>query len=281
MTPRLSFAGLLRSEWIKLWSLRSTWWLFSAAIVATVLIGLAVPLLLLATANGGGAAAALGSTGNGLVVVSATAGLSFAQLVVAVLGALSITGEFGTGMIRSTILAAPRRIGAVLAKAVVFGLVTLLLGVLALGIATAVGAPILAAAGVRADPGDPGLWAALAGGALYLALIALFALALGLLLRNTAAALATTLGILLVVPNIVSIVAAFVRQAWLSNLSAVLPSTSGSRLFAYGSAAAGGGALAPVPGAWDIAPWGGGLILVGWVVVIGVVGLVLLRRRDV
>jgi ABC-2 type transport system permease protein len=279
MKAHLTFGGLLRSEWIKLWSVRATWWLFPIAIVVTVLISLALPLVVVLSGGDSETTREIGGgDANALLVGSATSGIGFSQLVLVVLGALVITGEFGTGMIRSTFLAAPGRTSAVLAKALVFAITTFVIGFLAVLLSAAIDAPILAGAGAVADFSDGQLWAAFLGASGYLALLSLLALAFGLLIRNTAGSIATVLGLVLVLPNIINILSALLRQAWTSNLSELLPSTAGNHLYTYGP---GLGTALALPGAWTIEPWGGGLILAAWVVVVGVVGLVLVKRRDV
>ena len=113
VAPRLavqpvSFTRVLHSEWIKLWSLRSTYWSVLATLAAMVLIAvmLGVASMVEEAAAGPDGQMAIGM------------GYSFAQVVVAVLGVLTITGEYTTGMIRSTLAAVPARLPALAAKAV-------------------------------------------------------------------------------------------------------------------------------------------------------------------
>ncbi|MDP3892185.1 MAG: hypothetical protein Q8Q44_13235, partial [Nocardioides sp.] len=115
----VTFVRVLHSEWIKLWSLRSTYWAMLATLAAMVLIAvmLGAASLVDDTAAGPDGRMAIGM------------GYSFAQVVVAVLGVLIITGEYTTGMIRSTVAAVPTRLPALTAKAVLVAVTGFVLGV--------------------------------------------------------------------------------------------------------------------------------------------------------
>jgi len=257
----LSFGGLLRSEWIKLWSLRSTYWCFGIAVALTVGFGLLVASAVASSSDHTSATAALAE--------AATAGTSVAELVVAVLGALVVAGEYGTGMIRTTFLAAPRRVDALAAKALTFGLVAFALGILSVAVSTAIAASIFLAAGLHPDLADGGLWAALLGGAGAIALVGLLAVGVGMLVKNTAAAITLTVGLLFVLPIILSIVGAVTRADWFTNAVGYLPSQAASRM----------ASLAPHAAAM-LDPWQAALVLAAWVVVFLGIGLFVAERRD-
>jgi ABC-2 type transport system permease protein len=203
-----------------------------------------------------------------------TIGVSFGQLVVAVLGALVITGEYGTGMIRSTFTAVPRRLPALAAKALVFGVVTFVLTLVALLVGALLAAPILDGRGIHPDLGDSSVWLALVGAAGYLTLLGILAMAIGLIIRVSAGAIATALGLVLVVPIIFNLLASLTRADWARNVGAFLPSDAGGRGYAY----------QPTGGVTDgILTLDGGqglLVLAAWCVVAAVVGGVLVKRRD-
>ena len=144
---RLTFGGLLRSEWIKLRSLRSTVWCLGIVIVLAVGV---------AAASAGlyhleNISALPKDVANGYVVSAATIGLSFTQLAVAVLGVLVISGEYATGMIRSTYTADPRRLGAYFAKFIVLAVVVFVVGVISVGISAIVGTVIFEGRGLHPD----------------------------------------------------------------------------------------------------------------------------------
>jgi ABC-2 type transport system permease protein len=270
----LSFGGVVSSEWIKLRTLRSTVWCYLIIIVVT--IGLA--LLLAASSRSsagprGGAAAALPGQAAWLQVT--TPGIGLAQLVVAVLGALVITGEYGTGMIRSTFAAVPTRLPAVVAKALVLGVSTFIVSLVALIAAALVTAPFMPDKGVTPDFGDWHIWWALVGGAGYLAFIALLSFSIGALIRNSAGGIAASLGFILVVPTIVSIFASVTQADWVRNLGSFLPSDAGGRMYAYVTDAAVKSTDLIV-----LTPWQGALVLAAWIVLLFTIAAVLIKRRD-
>ncbi len=108
---RLSFGHVLRSEWIKFRTLRSTWWTLGITVVVMVGFSLMFAAVMSSMDSAGVSAeeAGMGSTA-GIGVTVITVGYTFAQLAVAVLGALTVTGEYSTGMIRSTLSAVPSRL---------------------------------------------------------------------------------------------------------------------------------------------------------------------------
>jgi ABC-2 type transport system permease protein len=266
---RLTFGGVLRSEWIKLRSLRSTAWCY--AIVIAVTIGLGA----LYSWNSQGQ----GSTADGirsLAVGASTLGVNFAQLVVAVLGALMITGEYGTGMIRSTLAAVPKRLPALIAKCLVFGVATFVVSAVALA-GTAVACwLVLSNNGIHPDFFDSRVLLPLVGAAGYLALIGMLSLALGAIIRSSAGGIAVALGLILVAPLILRILVGVTRAVWPVNVSAFLPNSAGGLLWSYTS-----GATPPAPSGYIVlTTLQGGLILGAWVVVAFVIAAILLKRRD-
>jgi ABC-2 type transport system permease protein len=269
--PVLSFGGILRSEWIKLRSVRSTFWCYLIIVVLTILLALLI-------------ASGSSRTGDALPhdlqqaqwVQVTTLGINFSQLVVAVLGALVVTGEYGTGMIRSTFAAVPRRYPAMLAKAIVFGVVTFVVSFVSLAASAAIVSPLLRSQGVDADFGDGKVWLALAGGAGYLALIGIISLGIGLLLRNSAAGIAVSLALLLVLPVIFRLIYGFSRAVWAANTSTFLPSNAGGTLYTYPLSS--GPAVDPT--LITLNGWEALLVVFGWFVVIFAAGIALLQRRD-
>lgn len=278
----LTFAGVLRSEWIKLRSLRSTMWCYIIIVLLTVGLG-----LLIAAAVPAIKGVASHDSQQSTWVTAATLGIGFGQLVSAVLGALVITGEYGTGMIRSTFAAVPKRLPAIIAKVLVFGVSTFVVGLVSLIAAALVTAPLLPAKGVHPDFGDGAVWLALIGGAGYLALIGVLSLGIGLILRNSAGSIAASLGLVLVVPIILQVLARVTQAEWPGNIAAFLPSDAGSKLYAYPAAAqtvtsrsGAGGAAGTAIQNITLDSWQGLLVLLGWFAVAFVVGAILVKRRD-
>jgi ABC-2 type transport system permease protein len=255
----VSALGILNSEWIKLRTLRSTVW----TLVITVVVSIGLPLLT-ALAISATSTDVVGQLPPGFTVSIATSGLTFAQLSIAVLGALIITGEYSTGMIRSTFAAVPRRWPALAAKAVVLFVVTFIVGAISTFASYFIVAPILSGAGMASSITDDGVALQLLGGALYLACVSLLALAIGTILRNSAGGIAVALGILLVLP----IILAFIPLEWVSDLSRFLFSNAGGNF-----ASAGGGE-------GQLEFWQNLVTVIGWLVVTGGVALLLLKKRD-
>lgn len=267
----LSFGGILKSEWIKLTTLRSTVWCLAIVVVVTIGLGI---LLAFTFSNQGNLPTA--QQQQATVQVS-TLAIGFSQLAVSVLGALVITGEYGTGMIRSTFAAAPGRFSPVLAKALVFAAVIFGVSLISIGVTALITAPLLPNVGVHPDFGDAGVYWALLGGAGYLALIGLFAFALGTIIRNSAGAIAAALGTVLVLPGILQLIGALTKTEWVTNLTKFLPSGA-DRMYAYAIAQP---AVPGAPaGAITLDPWQGLLLIVVWDVVLLAIGMILVKRRD-
>jgi ABC-2 type transport system permease protein len=270
---RLSFGGILRSEWIKLRTVRSTNWCYLIIIVLTVGLGYLVAGTI-PTPSGAGAGSHAAQ--QAAWVQAATIGVSFSQLVSAVLGALVITSEYGTGMIRSTITAVPTRLPALVAKVLVFGVTTFVVALVSLTATALLVAPLLSAKGIHPDFGDPAVWLAIVGGAGFLALIGVLSLSLGAIIRNSAGGIATSLGLILVLPIVLSILTAVTQANWARNLESFLPSGAGGRMYAYVS----GTETAMPAGIVVLEPWQGFLVLAGWFVVLFFVASTLFKRRD-
>jgi ABC-2 type transport system permease protein len=275
----LSFGGILRSEWIKLRTVRSTVWCYAIIIVLTVLFG----ILFASTFQSDMAGDMSQDDHQSFGVQATTLGIGFSQLVASVLGVLVISGEYGTGMIRSTLTAVPRRTPALLAKAMVFGVVTLVMGLIAIGVTTVATAPLLSGSGIKPDFADPQLLFALGGGALYLALVGVLSLAIGAIVRNSAGGIAASLGLLLVLPTVLQIFSGVTNAVWVQNLVAFLPSVAGERMLTYGAE---GSVSSIADGAMNdglitLSSLQGGLVLGGWVVLLLLVATMLLKRRDV
>jgi ABC-2 type transport system permease protein len=203
-------------------------------------------------------------------------------LIVAVLGALVVTGEYSTGMIRSTLTAAPGRIGAYLSKAIVLAVTTFVVGLISVVAAALVAAPILSAKDVQPDLFQWSVMLPMIGAAGYLTLVALLAFTFGTILRNSAGAIATVLGLLLVVPTVLQILSSLTQAKWIQNVAAFLPSDAGSKFSTYQSSvaesAAAGGPQSS--GIVDLTSWEGLAVTIGWVLIFGIIGAVLLKRRD-
>ena len=251
---------VLRSEWIKLRTLRSTMWTFSVAVVLMVGLGCLF--------SWGFERRLAEQRPEELRTFDPTLhsvrGLFLAQLAIGVLGVLVVSGEYATGTIRATFGAVPRRLEVLWSKVVVFGASAFVVGLVAALGAFAGGQRILATHHLGAGIGDPGVARALLGVALYLTGIGLLGLAFGAILRSTAGAIATLVGLVLVLP----ILGALLPASWSSHVSPYLPSAAGQAM------------LNVRPDSSMMAPLTGGLLFLGWVALALAVAAVQLRRRD-
>jgi ABC-2 type transport system permease protein len=253
----VTLVRVVRSEWTKFRSLRSTWW----SIAVTVLAAVGVGVLTSASAAGNHAASA---------VPAAVAGRSelgglISQLVVGVLAVLFISGEYGTGMIRSSMIAVPRRLPVLWAKLGVFTAAVLPVTAVSALAAFALGQVFWRAHG-RPAVGltDPDVARIVFGAAVCILLTGLIALAIGALVRNTAAGITTMVGLYFVLP----ILAGEMPQR-IADLSRFLPSNA--------SGAVWNASLSPV----SMTPADGFALLCGYTVVLCAAAAWRLRRGDV
>jgi ABC-2 type transport system permease protein len=255
-TYHLTFARVTHSEWIKFRTLRSTMWTLGATIV--IMVGLAA--LVAATTHPGSGF----STGDAdASVTPLVAGTGFGQLVIAVLGCLTITGEYSTGMIRSTFSAVPTRTPSMLAKALVVVVTAFVVTAVATVIAWAIVTPIYSGGDYAIDLSNPSVVRVIVGIPLYLAATALLALGFGTLIRSSAGSIFAVIGLILVVGPILS----GIPVHWLNTVSEYLPSQAGQQL------------LTIDPGTGP-APWVGFVVMVVWGVVLFGVGTWLAKVRD-
>ena len=260
---RLSAPGIVNSEWIKLRTVRSTVWSYVIIVLAS--FGIAA----LASGTGGyGDLALPAEQQNSLLLQSSTLGIYFGQLVVGVLGVLVISGEYSTGMIRSTLTAVPKRLPALAAKALVLFVTTVIVGLVASFGSFAIATALLGAQGVSPDFSDGTLIANLALSAVYLGLAAVFALGVGTILRSSAGGIAATLGAILLLPTIFQLIAGITQAQWAADVLPYLIANAGVGIYTPNTSGAG---LDQVQNL---------LVVLVWVAVSLIGGAVLLKRRD-
>jgi len=221
---RYGFRQVVRSELTKISSLRSTFWTLIVTAVGTV----AVTILTTSNVHHGG--------GKGFYqgfdpTNSALTGLALATLAIGVFGILAATGEYGTGTIRSSLTATPRRRLFLVGKMVVVGAIALAVGEVLTFASFWIGQAVLSAGGVpSATIGQPGVLRAVALSGACLALLGLLALGLGVIIRHTAGAMAAYVGITFLIPllihNLPGTPARYTPVGILANsVSAVVPQT--------------------------------------------------------
>ncbi|MDR2374413.1 MAG: ABC transporter permease [Bifidobacteriaceae bacterium] len=259
----LTLGGIVKSEWIKLRSLRSTWW--CAVLLILLSFGFGVPIAAVeadqwesVVGPGGGSDFTLLLTNNGLTMLG--------QMVAVVIGALIVTGEYGSGSIRSTLAAAPRRGQVFAAKVTVAAVFTAVVAVIAMA-ATAAGIVAVLAANGKGNGFGPDAAALAFGGVYYLVASALIGVGLGFILRSSAGAIASGIGLLFVAPMVLALGSSneFVSRVvdltpWQAGaLMATSPGFEGSLLGGY---------------------WGGAACLAAWVLLALVPAYAVFQRRD-
>ena len=223
-----TFAGVMRGEWIKLLSLRSTWWALASAAALMTLASLAYAMSLNAMADDPVTAPGIEQMHGAEIVAS---GFPFGMLIIAVMGALCITGEYSTGMIRSTFAAVPTRLPVLAAKAPTLVVLAAAVALVSVTLSYLVTMAQLSQYDLVPALDDPGTWRVFGGSVYCLISAALFSLGVGTLLRSTAASLTAALTVLLLLPGILS----FIRLDWVETIVSYLPLPASSALLTTGA----------------------------------------------
>jgi ABC-2 type transport system permease protein len=251
-------ARVLRSEWIKMRSLRST----ALTLVAGVVTMVAAGWIIGSVTNGYWSTMRPEELASFNPIDRSLVGYNLAQLAVGVLGVLLITGEYATGMIRATFATVPQRLPVLWAKATVYAGVTFALMLAAAFAAFLGGQQLLGRHGTTLSA--TGALQGIVGVAGYLTLIGVFAVALGFIIRSTAGGVATLFGLLMVLPGMGLLLPA----SWQHHILPYLPSNAGATMISTHPAA---GSL---PASTSL------LVLLGWVAGALVGAALLLKRRD-
>jgi hypothetical protein len=251
--------NLLSSEWTKLRSVRSTYWTAAFAVLASIGLG---AIICARTADdirhGRQDAEGLDAT------LTSLSGLYIAQVAVGVLGVLTISSEYGTGMIRATLCAIPRRRTMLAAKGAVFAVATLVVGEVLSFAAFAIGQALLASAHVGVSLRSAGVLRATIGGGLYLTAVGLLAFGIGALIRHTAGALSTFFAVLFALTAITDLL----PTNWRNIIINYLPVNAGNQIF---------NVIRPRDA---LAPWAGLGVLCLYALAALAAAAVLIERRD-
>jgi ABC-type transport system involved in multi-copper enzyme maturation permease subunit len=261
VTGKVTQARVAVSEWTKLHSLRSTRWSLLVAVVLTI----GLPLLFATIVGSHWAHMNPHDRADRHPLDVALAGVNLSQLAIAVLGVLIITGEYSTGMIRASFTAVPKRLPVLWAKLGVYAVVTFVLMVPSVLIAFWGSQWVLNRHHIlQISFSHSGVARAVIGGALYLVVLGMFALAIGAIVRNTAGGIAAFAAIFFVIPPLMNIL----PTNWNNAISKYLPNSAGRDVFSL------------THGPHDLAPGPGFALFCGYTVLAIVIAAVLLVRRD-
>jgi ABC-2 type transport system permease protein len=258
VSRRPGLPGALRSELTKILSVRSTYWTLLAQAVASV--GWAV-LYCAGTVSHGA------STGFNATEASLTGQVALGELIIVVLGALVITSEYSTRMIRTSLAVMPRRGVLYAAKAMVFAALTLTISLVTSFVDFFVGQAILSSKHYNATLGQPGVLRAIFLSAAIVVVFGLLAYGAGAIIRHTAGAITAILGVIFLIP----LLAQALPNSWFADLQRWLP---------------GGGALEPIArstppiSAHLFSAWGEFAVFSGYAAVLLAIGAWLFIRRD-
>ena len=263
---RASFAGALRSEFTKIRSVRSTYWTLLAMLV--VVIGIGALFCYGEASNFHQLPAAAQAHQRAQEIARATErslfGLILGQLVIAALGALTITSEYSTGMIRTSLSVLPRRGTVFAAKALVFGVLAAAAGLVSSFASYFLGQAIMSGQHINSTLGQPDVLRAVIGGGLFLGVCGLLSFGLGALIRHTAGAITASFGLLFVL----GILAGFLPGNWAAHVDKWVPLNAGGAIWEK------------VTGVHPFSPWAGFAVFCGYAALAVAAGLYRFRNRD-
>jgi MFS family permease len=261
-TGRLAFHHVLLAEWTKLRSVRSTKWSLAVGFLLTI----AFPVLFAFVTRSHWHSMSRSDRAGRHPLDIALAGVNVAQLAIAVLGVLLISAEYSTGSIRSTFTAVPRRLPVLWAKLLDYAVLSFALMVPAVLVSFFATQAILDSIHpLRISFTQAGVARSVIGGALYVMLVGIFALAIAAIVRNTAGGIATFAGVFFVLPPLMFTL----PTSWNNAISQYLPSNAGRQIFALHHAS------------HTLTPLTGGLVFAAYCAAALAVAAVLLVRRDV
>lgn len=252
--------GLLLGEWTKIRSVRST--VGTLVVFVVVSVGLSAFTARIATHRGANPPPGSHTDPLSYVLLGA---LALGPLAICVLGVLVITSEYSSGTIRASVLAVPRRIPILAAKCAVLAALVFVISEIVVFSIFFIGRAIVATDRIALTLGQPDVVRALIGYGLYLSVLGLFALAIGTLIRHTAGAIATVLGLVLVIFNS----AVLLPGSWGAHVNAYMPTVAGMLITND----------KPQPGAL-LSAWQGIGVFCGWTALLLAAGAWMLRRRD-
>lgn len=258
---RYGFFDLLRSEWTKIRTVRSTMW----TIGVTVVLGIGIGALVSALTRSHWASMNIGQRVSFDAPATSLIGILFAQFAIGILGVLVISAEYTTGTIRATFSAAPNRSRVFAAKVVVFGVLSFIVAEFTSFAAFFLGQFLLSSPATHATLSSPGAFRAVFGGGLFVCMLGLIGLGLGTIIRHTAGAISAFVAILLVLPIITAALPSQIAQ----DIRKFMPDRIGVDVLTTKSQDFG-----------SFSPWVGLLIVCIYAVVLLAIGASMLERRD-
>ncbi|MGF7236818.1 MAG: ABC transporter permease [Frankia sp.] len=256
---RVTQRRVIESEWVKFRSLRST----KITLLVSVVLTVGIAALFTAVTANRWSHLDPGERASFNAIVASLNGVRISQLAVGVLGVLLISGEYATGMIRASLTAVPKRLPVLWAKFAVFIGVVGVASLISTFVAFFLGQSLLSSKNLDVAISSPGAARMVIGAAVYLVLVGITGMALGGLLRNTAAGISTLVGLFFVIPPLMDLL----PSSWSNHISPYLPSNAGEAFWTH-------------PDTTHLSPWAGLAVLCAWTAVAVALAAVRLVRDD-
>jgi len=262
---RVGFGHVMLAEWTKIRSVRSTVWSLAIFVVGTLgLTALFCWLAVHAIQTGRAPRRSADLLGDPVTFILQP-GIGFGQLAICVLGALTMTTEYSTGVIRASLLAVPKRLPVLAAKCVVFAALVFVIAEVVSFVSFFLGKAVVHPV-VDVSLSQPGVTRAVVGAGLYLTVLGLFALAIGSLIRHSAGAISVVIGLVLVVGPLLGLLDSY---DWGRHVHDWFPTQAGDYITRVSQASD-----------QVLSPWQGFAVFCGWTALLLVAGSYLLKRRD-
>jgi ABC-2 type transport system permease protein len=264
VTPRyagmkVTQARVVKSEWTKFRSLRST----NITLLVSVALTVGLGALISALTASRWATASASDRADFNAVATSLGGVNISQLAVGVLGVLLISGEYATGMIRASLTAVPKRLPVLWAKLGVFAGVVGIVSVVSAFAAFFLGQSLLSSKGLDLSIDSPNALRMVLGAGAYLVLVGIIGMALGGLLRNTAAGISSLVALFFVIPPLLGLL----PSSFSDNIGPYLPSNAGEAFWGH-------------PTGSHLSALGGLVVLCAWAAAAVAAAAIRLKKQD-
>jgi ABC-type transport system involved in multi-copper enzyme maturation permease subunit len=216
---------VIRSEWTKFRSLPSTNITLLISVVLTVGLGALISAVTASNWSG----SSVSDRANFNAVATSLSGVTISELAVGVLGVLLMSGEYSTGMIRASLTAVPKRLPVLWAKITVFAVVVGVVSLVSTFAAFFLGQSLLSGHHLQVSISSEHAARMVAGAALFLVLVGIIGMALGTVLRNTAAGISSLVALFFVIPPVLNLLPSSVSD----KISQYLPSNAGEAFWGH------------------------------------------------